>query len=141
LHFYTQRMMIKKIWIATFKGLNSQKSLGHDQYPRMFTEANNVLSNHRFNVTKTKTKTQDRSNPKFKNKQGAKGKEDDDAPALSFAQMEGKCYCCGKPGHQSPDCRQKDKIPKEEWEINKSQSHAIAKSTAGSEEKPNSTAD
>ena len=38
--------------------------------------------------------------------------------------MEGICYCCGKPGHQSPDCRQKEKTPREEWEINKSQSHA-----------------
>jgi hypothetical protein len=114
--------------------LNSQKSLGHDQYPILLTEANNVLSNHHFDVTKPKSKPQDRSNPKFKNKQGEKGKEDDDTPALSFAQMEGKCYCCGKPGHRSPDCRQKDKIPKEEWVINKSQSHATANATAGGEE-------
>ena len=21
---------------------------------------------------------------------------------LSFAQLEGRCYCCGKPGHKSP---------------------------------------
>jgi hypothetical protein len=81
------------------KGLNSQKSLGHDQYPRMLTEANNVLSNHRFDATKPKVKPQVYYNPKFKSKQGDKGKEDDAAPVLSFAQMEEKCYCCGKPGH------------------------------------------
>jgi hypothetical protein len=50
-------------------------------------------------------------------KQGEKGKEDDEVPTLSFAQMEGKWYWCGKPGHRSPDCRQKDKIPKDEWVI------------------------
>ena len=32
--------------------------------------------------------------------------------------MEGKCYCCGKPGHKSTTCRAKDK-PKPEWAINK----------------------
>jgi hypothetical protein len=37
----------------------------------------------------------------------------------SFTQHEGRCYCCGKPGHRSPDCWEKDKIPQEEWAINK----------------------
>jgi hypothetical protein len=57
---------------------------------------------------------------------------------LSFAQMEGKCYCCGKPGHKSPECRSKEKIPREEWAINKSQQQHVqsknddAKSTSRS---------
>jgi hypothetical protein len=116
---------------SLLKGLNSQKSLGHDQYPRLVTEANNVLSNHCFDLSKPKAKPQGSSNPKFKNKQGEKGQEDNEMPTLSFAQMEGKCYCCGKPGHRSPDCRQKDKIPKDEWVINKSQLHATANAAAG----------
>jgi hypothetical protein len=120
---------------SLLKGLNSQKSLGHDQYPRMVTEANNVLSNHRFDPTKPKAKPPGSSNLKYKSKQGEKGKEDDELPTLSFAQMEGKCYCCAKPGHRSPDCRQKDKIPKDEWVINKSQSHAAANATAGGDAK------
>jgi hypothetical protein len=37
---------------------------------------------------------------------------------MSFAMLEEKCYCCGKPGHNSPACRLKDKVPKEEWAIN-----------------------
>jgi hypothetical protein len=42
-----------------------------------------------------------------------------EAPEISFAMMEGKCYCCGKQNYKSPACRFKDKIPKEEWTINK----------------------
>jgi hypothetical protein len=34
--------------------------------------------------------------------------------------MEGKCYCCSKPGHKSPACRHKSK-PKDEWAINKAE--------------------
>eukprot|EP00957_Ditylum_brightwellii_P127212 9699683-Ditylum_brightwellii.AAC.1 len=30
------------------RGLNEQKSLANDQYPKKFTETNNVLSNHHF---------------------------------------------------------------------------------------------
>jgi hypothetical protein len=38
---------------------------------------------------------------------------------MSLAQLEGRCYCCGKPDHRSPDCQEKDKIPRKEWAINK----------------------
>ena len=40
---------------------------------------------------------------------------------LSFAQLENACYCCGKKGHSSNKCFQKEKIPKEQWYINKLQ--------------------
>ena len=53
--------------------------------------------------------------------------KNDESLTLSFAQLEGKCYCCGKAGHKSPDCRHKEKIPRDEWAINKAQSHAQAK--------------
>jgi hypothetical protein len=107
-------------------GLNTQQSLGNNQYPKSVTEANNVLSNHRFDVTsKTsgKTKAQGDGN---KNKDSNDDGKDDEEVNLSFAQLEGKCYCCGKAGHKSPSCRDKNK-PKEEWAINKAQqSHAQA---------------
>jgi hypothetical protein len=48
-----------------------------------------------------------------------------------------ECYCCGKLGHKSPNCRSKDKTPKDEWAINKAQQHIQssnddARSTSGS---------
>jgi hypothetical protein len=33
--------------------------------------------------------------------------------------LESKCYCCSKAGHNSPTCHLKDKIPKDDWSINK----------------------
>jgi hypothetical protein len=55
-------------------------------------------------------------------------KEKEESNEMTFATIEGKCYCCGKGGHESPACCMKDKIPKEEWAINKAkvseQSHA-----------------
>ena len=58
-------------------------------------------------------------------------------PVLSFAQMEGKCYCCGKPGHKSTTCRAKDK-PKPEWAINKAkldnQSHLQAETATNDDQ-------
>eukprot|EP00957_Ditylum_brightwellii_P017715 1334617-Ditylum_brightwellii.AAC.1 len=35
--------------------------------------------------------------------------------------MEGKCYCCGKTGHKSPQCTKKSTIARNDWAINKSQ--------------------
>ena len=55
--------------------------------------------------------------------------EKEEPITLSFAQMEGRCYCCGKANHRSNKCRQRWKIPREELAINKAkqekpQSHA-----------------
>jgi hypothetical protein len=58
---------------------------------------------------------------KDNNKKSKDDKEDKDEQEvpMSFVQLEGRCYCCGKPGHRSPDCQKKDKISQEEWAINK----------------------
>jgi hypothetical protein len=64
---------------------------------------------------------------------------------MSFAMLEGKCYCCGKVGHKSPSCRLKDKIPKEEWAINKAkntkQSHVNSESKNSKDNKMSNSND
>jgi hypothetical protein len=79
-------------------GLNTQQLLGNNQYPKSVTEANNVLRNHKLdNSAKFKKENEDtKSKQKFK-KEREEAKEQE--VTLSFAQTEGKCYCCGKPGH------------------------------------------
>jgi hypothetical protein len=114
---------------SILNNLNSQKSLGNDQFPKTIVETNNVLSNHKIDIV-VKQKKEQQHHPKAnKNKEN---KEDEDSTPLSFAQMEGRCYCCGKPGHKSPDCRHKEKTPKDEWAINKAQQHAQSSSDTAS---------
>jgi hypothetical protein len=108
---------------SILKGLNTQQSLNNDQYPKTVVSANNVLSSHQFDNAKSKTRPspthKDRENNNNRDEDNASDTKEEEEFTLSFTQLEGKCYCCGKPGHRSPDCRSKDKIPKEEWAINK----------------------
>ena len=80
-------------------GLTTQLSLGNDQYPKSITDANSVLSNHKFDTTK-----QNYKNHQKHYQDQTKQEQEPEKINLSFAQMEGKCYCCGKPGHKSPQC-------------------------------------
>ena len=91
-------------------------SLKKDIFPTTITGSTNALSRHPHDEKK---QTQ------VKSDQDKKEKDKDEIPTLSFAQaevlakLEGKCYCCGKPNHKSPQCRNKDSIPRSEWAINK----------------------
>jgi hypothetical protein len=90
-------------------GLATQYSLNNDQYPKTLLEVHNVLSNHRMEKKPEAVK---------KNATGSDEKNEEE-PKLSFAQLEdGKCFCCGKAGHKSPQCRHKSR-PKDAWVINK----------------------
>jgi hypothetical protein len=44
-------------------------------------------------------------------------------------------YCCGKKGHYSNKCPEKDKRSKDEWAVKKAMMHAQAKSEKETEEK------
>lgn len=100
------------------KTLGTQYSLGNDQYPKTITEATAVLSNHEFDPTYKANQKKADNNKVTTGDSTKTEKTKGDEVNLSFAQMEGKCYCCGKPGHKSPQCRHKDK-PKDQWAINK----------------------
>jgi hypothetical protein len=112
-------------------GWNTQQSLGNDQYPKSITESNKVLSNHQFDAMPNKSsgKKSNFTDGNRTNKDKKDDNTDKDEVNLSFAQLEGKCYCCGKAGHMSPSCRDMGK-PKEEWAINKAQSHAEAEASS-----------
>jgi hypothetical protein len=70
-------------------------------------------SNHRFDNPPRRQGTENQSKKKA-NEESVK----EETPEMSFVMLEGKCWCCGKAGHKSPTCRDKNK-PKEEWAINK----------------------
>ena len=85
---------------SILSGLDTQNSLGNNQYPKTVSEANSVLSNHQFdNINKSSSKTTNKNS-------GEQTKRDpeQDKINLLFAQLVGKCYCCGKAGHRSPEC-------------------------------------
>jgi len=58
-----------------------------------------------------------------KNKQYKMKYNTENATKLTFAQMEGKCYCCEKGGQ----CRYKSR-PKEEWAINNAKAEEVVSS-------------
>lgn len=70
---------------SLISNLHSQFSLRNNQFPQSLVETSNVLSNKTTTAPRMKSETQQ-----------------EQTPALSFAQLEGNCYCCGKSEHKSP---------------------------------------
>jgi hypothetical protein len=99
---------------SLMNNLKQQQSLKHDQYPKTIADASNVLNSHKFDNLGRKIGDKNKDST-----ERSKIHEDNsDLPELSFAQMEGRCYCCGKTGHKYPKCNDKNKT-REEWYINK----------------------
>ena len=116
---------------SLIKNLAQQQSLGNTQYPKSLTAASEVLLEHQWD-----SKYYDnRKNKKDKEKRAREQDNDNTTIAtnnteeleLSFAQLENACYCCGKKGHSSNKCFQKDKIPKEQWYVNRLQRQETTK--------------
>ena len=107
-------------------------------------DGHNVLSNHRFdnaresNISK-KAYIRD-LHQRNDNDKNNNDKKDDVSPSLSFAQLEGKCYCCGKTGHKSPQCHHKSNTKREDLAINKIQMAHVKKSADNSESSVNERA-
>jgi hypothetical protein len=73
---------------SIFTGLITQQSLQDKQYPKMITEANNVLSNHKFDAPRFTNK-----NPNKNWNDQAKHEPEQEKINLSLVQLEGKCFC------------------------------------------------
>ncbi len=107
---------------SMMNGLVSQFSLQNNQYPKTCTTATDILSSHRLDNRGTTNKKK-WSKPKNNEDENASTQRTSEANETSFAQgnSDKSCYCCGKKGHLSPDCPQKNSIKKEDWAIRKSQ--------------------
>jgi hypothetical protein len=85
---------------SILNGLITQQSLENKQYLKSITEANKILSNHKFDIARSTNKN------KINNlNELAKHKQKQEKINLSFAQMERKYFCCSKPGHKSLQCQ------------------------------------
>ena len=115
---------------SILNNMTSQYSLKNNQYPDGVTMATDVLANHKFDAT-------------YKDKKKADSRKSDQSVSTtttesSFAQKKNndkqKCYCCRNEGHISPDCPQKDQIPKNQWAIRRVEQHMQAENETPREE-------
>jgi hypothetical protein len=100
-------------------GLVSQFSMQNNQYPKTITAATDILSNHSFDNSGVLIKK--KWSQSKKNEDGTSTNKEDGPKETSFAQVgkDKTCYCCGKKGHISPECPQKNTIKKEDWAFRK----------------------
>jgi hypothetical protein len=104
---------------TVMNGLVSQFSMQNNQYPKSITAAIDILNNHRFDNSgglNMKKWYQPRNN-----EDKTLTKKEDGLKETSFAQAgkDKTCQCCGKKGHVSPECPQKNSIKKEDWALRK----------------------
>jgi hypothetical protein len=101
--------------------LVSQFLMQNNQYPKKCTTATDILSNHSFDNRGNSNKKKWSNKPKKDEDENSSSKTTNKTNATSFAQggKDKTCYCCGKIGHLSPECPDKNTIKQENWHINK----------------------
>ena len=119
---------------SVLKGFVSQYSLNNCQYPKTCDEVTDVLSNHTFDPKYAQVQKEKKEQKKKKDK-----KNKDSALSTSFAQKESVCYCCGKAGHTSKTCRNKNKISAEKWHVHKVMTNHQSAKTSGNSENTGNT--
>ena len=84
-----------------------------------------ILSNHRFDNRGNSNKKKWSNKPKKDEDENTSFKATDETTETSFAQggNDKICYCCGKKGHMSPECPDKNSIKKEDWHIKKAKQY------------------
>ena len=128
----------QKKYGSLITGLTSQYSMGNNQYPKTITAATDILANHKHDNAAWKKKNNTNKKQNEKDNKQDENKTNEGGNETSFAQNKIVCYCCGKEDHKSPDCPDKDKIPKDQWFINKAgtayQHYITTKSSTDHEE-------
>jgi hypothetical protein len=102
--------------------------MGTNQYLKDVMAAVDILTNHRFHKKEPKNDNQRNRNRNDNNTVSTITTQ------TSFNQealKKATCYCCGKKGHYSNKCPEKDKRSKDEWAM----MHAQAESEKETEEK------
>ena len=108
------------------QNLQTLFSLGKDEYPKEISKVIDVMSNHRLDNYKDKKKSSfTKNNARANNDQNNHKKEETTNITSSDVSFytEGTCFCCGKKGHMSPSCPDKDKIPKDKWKHRTASQH------------------
>ena len=98
--------------------LNQDFSLKANKYPGTLSDATDVLLNHKwdpaYKESQKNKRTQREEARKSENNTTGTGE------AVGLVQKDKRvCYCCGNEDHLANECPVKDKIPKEDWHVNK----------------------
>jgi hypothetical protein len=101
--------------------------MGTNQYPKDVMAAVDILTKQGFDKKEPKNNYQRNRNWNNNNTVSTITTQ------ISF--KKATCYCCGKRGHYSNKCVEKDKRSKDEWAVKKAMMHAQTKSEKESKEK------
>ena len=109
------------------KGFKTQFSLDNDQYPKTVLKGQKVLQMHKWDDTykehikKQRQKGSSTSaTPKDTEKEKETDKSNEEQEGTNMNQDKDiYCFCCGKKGHYSDNCPDKDKIPKKSGQLRK----------------------
>jgi hypothetical protein len=112
--------------------LMTQFSMGTNKYPKDEMAAVDILTNHRFDKKEPKNNNQRNKN---RNDNGTASTITTQSSFHQEALKKATCFCCGKKGHYSNKCWEKDKCSKDKWAVKKAMMHAQAESEKESDEK------